>query len=288
MTGPQQSLSSNKCHRNGFGSISTASIKFKTSATLLRNMFPTRSYSFKLQDTVALASLTVEAHRNVEWLGFHGFNRVSLEIHGVNYTMSDGSIVSGNFLPVMFENSAEVMTAGREDTGYPTIFSDIDLEGTTGEPFLAKLSWKGTRWATIWLRDLKGTAESDTESDQRVENRRIFVHKYIQTTNGKAGKLRPAVEEDILITEERAISRDASIFDGERATTNGTQVPASVLPFSASSDAGFKIEAHSRRVLPTLHHIVSRIAELPIFDVVEAVFYEEEGEKVVRASRMGP
>ena len=259
----------------------TASIKFKTSGTLLRNMLPNKFYSFAAKDTVALASLTIQSHRNVERLGFHGFDRVILEIHGINYTKADESVIPGRYLPVIFENSADVISAGREEMGYPSVFSDIDLEGTTEGAFSANLSWKGVQWAKIWLKDLAPM------SAQKPTHEEAFVHRCIPELTDGSAKSEFDVGQDILIVEEPSTSDLIHITNGDDATTNGTTVSVKTLSSKTSSHAGFEIMPHSQRELPTLHHIVSRVGELPIFDIVSAMVCEEEGpEVIVKAARI--
>lgn len=75
----------------------TASIKFKTSRTLLQNLFPpnSSSYRFKSPGTVAYASFSQTTLNKMEWLGGSGYNHLGLYIHGVEYVKKDGEIISG-------------------------------------------------------------------------------------------------------------------------------------------------------------------------------------------------
>lgn len=259
----------------------TARIKFKTSGTLLRNLIPNEFYSFASKDTVAVASLTLVSHRNVEWLGNHGFDCVLLEFHGIDYTKADGTVVSGRYLPIMFENSADVISAGREDVAYPSVFSDIGVAETDDESFQADMSWKGIRWATIWLKDLKSATRQESMTEKGV-----LVHRYMPavTDEAPAGAGAGAIEEDILIVEDPVVHA----ANGEGTTTSGGPTSHKTLSFKSSRRAGFTINPHNQKELPTLYHIVSRLAELPIFDVVSATVCEEEGPtRVVKAFRVG-
>lgn len=56
-----------------------------------------------------------------------------LKIHGVNYTKSDGSALSGVYVPIVVENSPDMMTVAREELGFPSIFSDIGVNYTRGQ-----------------------------------------------------------------------------------------------------------------------------------------------------------
>ena len=88
-------------------------IKFKTSATLLRNMFPNDRYSFAKPDTVATASFSLESLENLEWLGGRGYDLFALYIHGVSYKLGDGQVLNGTYCPVMFENQTDPVSLSR-------------------------------------------------------------------------------------------------------------------------------------------------------------------------------
>ncbi len=87
-------------------------IKFKTSATLLRNMFPNSQYSFEKADTVATASFSLESLENLEWLGGRGYDVFAFYIHGVSYKLGDGQVLKGTYCPVMFGNLADSILTG--------------------------------------------------------------------------------------------------------------------------------------------------------------------------------
>jgi hypothetical protein len=262
------------------GKSVTASIKFKTSGTLLRNLLPNKSYSFAAEDTVAIASLMIESYRNGEWMGFNEFNRVSLEIHGINYTKPDNTVISGRYVPVAFENSADSISAARETLGYPSVFSDIDLQGTCEGSFYANLSWRGVQWAKVWLKDLATTPIPLHEPSPEG----VLVHQHIPAiTDGSLGSEK-AVEQDILIVEEPSISKDGRVVNGDG---NSTAKDMRTLSSKSSSQAGFEFAHRSRSELPTLHHIVARLSELPIFEVLGATVREGEGpEKDMKASKI--
>lgn len=77
--------------------FTTASIKFKTSRTLLQNLFPHSSSSYRFQSpgTVAYASFSQTTLNKMEWLGGSGYKHLGLYIHGVEYVTKDGDVISG-------------------------------------------------------------------------------------------------------------------------------------------------------------------------------------------------
>lgn len=241
---------------------------------MLRNLFPNTSYSFSEDDTVALAGFSIHSHHNVELLGGHGFHQVSFEIYGVNYKKSDGSFIRGRFMPVMFEDSADAITFGREHFGYPSVFSDIDIGLGSTDSMRVNLSWKGVIWATFWLQHVKETSVDELSQTDSILDEGVLVHKYVPgaTDGGTTGHIHD--EYDILLGASASRSEtDEDSFITESKTT-------SLLPqrlSKSSFNAGFEILPYDENKLPTLHHIVDRLRELPVFELVEAIVKDQGG-----------
>ncbi|KAK5047454.1 hypothetical protein LTR84_006550 [Exophiala bonariae] len=248
-------------------------IRFMTSGTLLRNLFPTKSYSFAATDTVVMASFHFQSRANVELLANQGFERLTFAIHGVNYTKKDGSVVPGKFVPVVFENCADVITASREELGYPSIFSDINLKSPQENSLEVSLSWRGVQWARLRAENLV----KSTEFGHMGEN--ILVHRSLPKITDEMTTSRFDLEQDILIAE--------SVVD-RSSNTNGCVILNDYQNVRKSCQAGIDITAKDPEELPTLHHIVNRLAELPIFSIVSVTRWEEDGIKsVLKASKIG-
>jgi hypothetical protein len=245
-----------------------ATIKFKTSATLLRNMFPSKSYSFVCPDTVALASLTIRSMKNVEWLCGGSYESMSFQIHGVKYTQSDGSILRGSYCPVIFENDIDSIVTGREELGLPKLFSDIDIQATSSKTLEVSVSQRGVKWASFWLRGLSERRSSEhpqlekTNSDSSIGEDGLLVHKYITTT---------------------AEIQHRDKFDAEYDIFIPCQL-TKVDWHQESLDAGFVFFPRGKQELPTLHHIVDRLAEVPVFEIVDASLTHEQGTQGMSAA----
>ena len=208
----------------------TISVTFKTSATMLRNLFPSKSYTFAGPDTISMASLVVRSYRHVAGLGNGGFEQVQLEIHGVQIAKADGAVERGTYVPIAFENSADSVLFGREVLGSPNVYSDINIvDYDKGASCAVSLSWKGVQWASIWVRD------------QGVSPRRGSA------VNGHRDN------------DERGPGNEA--LNGIRRGHAGSPI---------SLWSGFEFSLHPPEKLPTLHHIVARLAELPVFLLVGA------------------
>ena len=226
----------------------TATITFKTSATLLRNLFPNEAYMFKTRDTVAYASLRVQTFENVPWLGGHSYHSFGLYVHNVLYKENDGSTVEGTYMPVMFQDDVESIMSDRQDLGLPKLYCSIETQRDK-DNMVIKLGWRGTTWGRLELTSLidgKQTKGDVFRADQ------LLIHKYVPSKI-RQGQMKPDADYAVLLDTGFSHSND-SIEHREVSQGNSS----------------FHFDAHDWKQLPTLHHVVSHLAELPVFDVVGA------------------
>ena len=235
--------------------ITKATIKLKTSATLLRNLFPNGQYSFEKPDTVAVASLSLESLDKMAWLAGGGYDLLALYIHDVCYKQADGRIIKGTYCPVMIENLADPILTGREELGVPKLFSDIEISRTESS-CLAKVSWRGAQWAELEWKDLR--QDSTSAEGTQESNEGLLVHKYIPST-GNSNFGRADADYDVLIPNDREMSAVRSRFA------------------ACPADVRLEIKDLGWEKLPTLHPVVSRLAELPVFETLGAAVVEYQG-----------
>ncbi len=95
----------------------------------------------------------------VSWLAGGGYSYFGLYIHGVRYTKADGSILHGTYLPVIFENLTDTILSGREDVGYPKLYSDLDVNRSP-DSYSLKASWRGAQFAEMELQGLQDSEEA--------------------------------------------------------------------------------------------------------------------------------
>jgi hypothetical protein len=224
-----------------------ASIKFKTSSTILRNLFPNERYSFQKRDTVAVASFSLQSLENMAWLGGGGYDLLALYIHDVCYRQNDGQIVKGTFCPVMFENLADPILSGREELGVPKLFSDIEISRSSTS-CRATISWRGAQWAEFQWKALKEDTTALDQAEDPIGG--LLVHKYIPATGRKSPREADA-NYAVFIPEEPGVSTIKS-----KSIAN-------------KSDIEVKITDLGQKMLPTLHPVVRRLAEIPIFEYLE-------------------
>lgn len=252
--------------------FTTHSVRFKTSATYLRTLFPTPSFRFASPGTVAEASFQCTQLSGLDWLGGRGYNFFGLWIHGVEYVKKDGSVVSGSFLPILLENLADPIITGREELGMPKVFCDIDVE-EKGEETTVSCSWRGTKFATMTIEGFRdSTAEegSDVVEPEKKPpgppDNGLLVYRYV-----------PAVGQRGVADAEYPVFIDKHLADTERVVEKTQRASAGRV----------EVQAGNWDSLPTLHHITAGLAEVPVYGVLEAKTEEGRGvEDLSQARRL--
>lgn len=238
----------------------TAYIKIKTSRPVLQNLFPPGStaWKFKSFGSVAYCTFSQTTLNGLEWLGGQGYHSLSLLIHGVEYTGSDGRTATGAYLPVIFENLADSIVAEREESGRPAIFSDIEVERAEGS-YLVKAGWQGSIWGTFELSDLRPAGDSTTESTTTS----VDAEEVVLVEN-----LQPHSDNDCV--------NQSGVKDDTKASV-GRTTEAKVSRAWTAEKATFTLDAKDWRSLPTLHHVIDRLAEIPVHEIVAAQVTEGTG-----------
>ncbi|KAK0756561.1 hypothetical protein N5P37_010714, partial [Trichoderma harzianum] len=242
--GPRQDHRGNTFHRL-FTSFHDDK-NFKTSATLLRNMFPNSRYSFlktRHSNRRLLLCRTAIQYGLAGWgWGWVGYNLLGFYIHDVCVEHQKGVQRKGTNCPVMLENLTDPIITGREELGISKLYSEIDIE-ESDNTCSVKISWRGNAYMQLsWQQLTPKVRESLTE------------HESEGSIVGRA-----SCESDVLLANDTR----ASHIDARRET----------LPHNAT----FKFQDYGAESLPTLHHIVSRLAELPVFEVVGGTITEFQG-----------
>jgi hypothetical protein len=260
--GPRQDAFGNP-HPSAHQTFSTLSIKFKTSRTFLQNLFPTDSFAFKSPGTVAFASFSVTTLDKLAWLGGSGYNHFGLYIHDVQYKKRDGTTVDGTYIPVLFENLADPILTGREELGMPKIYCEIDIERSSNS-YDMQASWRGASFASISVANLdvvdKGTGATGGEQENEL------VYKYIPAV-GEKGKADCEYAVVIPLAEEAEKS------------------PLTVTSMRMSKKAGVRFHRLGKERLPTLHHVVETLSEIPIYEILEAKVADGLGGRDLSSAR---
>lgn len=271
MPGPRQTHEG--VPRSGVDStFTTASIRFKTSRTVLQNLFPpgprAKNWRFKSPGTFAYASFSQTTLDRMQWLGNSGYSHIGLYIHGVEYVDDSSKIVSGTYMPILFESLTDPIVSGREELGMPKLYTAVDIERDSTS-YHIRTSWKGMTWGrfefnNLTVSDNASGVTGKISGDDSDEG--ILVHRYI-----------PAVGK----SHKGEAEADYAVFD-KFSEAVPTPKPHTVYQ---SANASIHINPRDWKALPTLHHIVSRLAEIPVYEVVSAKIVEGTGVPDVSGAR---
>lgn len=204
----------------------------------------------------------------MEWLGGSGYKHFGLYIHGVQYTKKDGSTIDGTYMPLLFESLADPITSGRDELGMPKVYCSIDVRRRENA-YSARMGWEGSMFGSLDLEDLEESSASAEGGTFGGENDfGIFIYKYIPATgNDVRGKA--DIEYPVIVPH------------GENAKV----VPSTVNKVWKSNKASFKFDSLTQGDLPTVHHIVTKLEQIPVYEVVSAKVVEGTGVPDVSAAR---
>ena len=270
MPGPRQNVLG--IRRDGSKArFTTASVKFKSSRTVLENLFPTEKFKFTAPDTVAYATFAFTQLSDLEWLGGRGYSHFGLYIHGVECAQENGEKVTGTYLPVLFENLADPILSGREELGFPKLFCDLDAQRDPDGSTILEASWMGSIFCNMALSGLDSpvvNGEAHTSQAAATKDEGLLFHKYIPTTgDSNRGKL------DVEYT--------AFLPSAEDAKSVERKVERTVV----ARKAEVAFNALDWTALPTLHHIIARLQEVPVYEIMEAKIVEGTGVSDVSSVR---
>ncbi|KAF1941286.1 FAD/NAD(P)-binding domain-containing protein [Clathrospora elynae] len=273
MPGPRQDFQGRP--RDGSkATFKTASVKFKTSRTVLQNLLPTEKLQFAAADTNAYATFAVTQLDKLEWLGGRGYSHFGLYIHGIQYTKADGETVTGTYLPVLFENLADPILSGREELGFPKLFAELDVQ-KDAEKWTLDAGWMSSKFGSMTLSGLHEAAATNGEAPAPnpplPKDEGLFFHKYVPATGSHRSKERGLAD----------VEYTAFLPGSEDAQTVERKVERTL----KASAADISFDARDWKALPTLHHIVARLEEIPVYEVVEAKIVEGTGVGDVSAVR---
>lgn len=256
--GPRQDTLGRSRPGNSERTFVTATVKFRSSRTFLQNLFPTENFRFKEAATNCMASFSVSTFDNLSWLGGGGYSCLGLYIHGVQYTKLDGTTVDGTYLPLLFENLCDPIISGREELGMPKVFCDLDLDRGS-DNWHMRASWRGTAFGEMAISGLNSdTADVEDGNLGGEVDDGILAYRYIPAV-GRPGQADAAYT----VFSPRAIEAQ--------------RTPQKVESVARSTSASIKFDAMDNTVLPTLHHITSVLANIPIYEVVGAKIVSGKG-----------
>ena len=241
--------------------FATANVKFETSRTLIRNLLPpgVQNFSFESPGTVAVCTLAHTALKGGSgWGSKVEHCTVCLYIHNVKYTAASGSTTSGTYVPVIFDNIADVVVHDREALGLPKLHTAVFAEHKA-EQYHIQAESQGVTWASITLRNLQQSPPLQP------------AKSHIAALTGRKDGGPFIAWRTMPIIERRAADQGTPQSEAFAVSTviEGDE-EISVDHEWTTTDVTVDFNPWDRQTLPTLHNAAKRLAEIPIFSVLEA------------------
>ncbi|KAJ5598857.1 Acetoacetate decarboxylase [Penicillium hordei] len=172
------------------------------------------------------------------------------------------------WLPVLFESLTNPIVSGREELSMPNLYTSVDVY-CRSRSYRIRTGWEGALWGNL-LEDLVEVGSSTTTGALSGEaDAGILAYKYLPKS-GRANKNIPAEEYAIFDPFSKAVP---------------TPKPQRVY---TTDKASIQIDVLDWQQLPTLYHVISRLADVPAFEIVGAKVVEGEGDGVPDVLGAGP
>jgi hypothetical protein len=148
LPGPRNVPKDKQALRNNQVSLMLSVTAASTAEALTELLPPDCALDGTPRFTVAVSFLS-----NIGWLAGHGYAVVTIAIPIQHESKSQG-VLTGNFLPVIWENLTDPILTGREELGWAKLYADIPDPVVLGDRYSMQALWKGFRFLELELHDL--------------------------------------------------------------------------------------------------------------------------------------
>lgn len=125
-------------------------------------------------DGEPLLTVSMTFKSNIGWLAGRGYSILRTSFRIAHESKTRGK-VSGNFIPVLWENLADPIMTGREELGFAKIYAEMPPPVILGDSYSAVASWQGFRFLEIEVGNL-------TETSALPATTGSFHYKFIPRT----------------------------------------------------------------------------------------------------------
>jgi hypothetical protein len=166
----------------------------------------------------------------------------------------------------MFESLTDPIVSGREELGMPKLYCSIDL-WRRGNSYRIRIGWQGATFGTFLL---DGLGEVDPYDDNGTiggeGDQGIFAYKYIPRVGDRG-------------------TADVGHATFVSHTEEGKAMPSQVHKAYRAEKTSVTLDPLDWESLPTLRHVMSRLAELPVNEVLSVKVVEGSGVPDVSSAR---
>jgi hypothetical protein len=210
-----------------------------TDAKLLQELLPPDC----TLDGEPVMTFSMTFKSNIGWLAGRGYNILRTSFR-IAYESKDRGRLSGNFIPVLWENLADPIMTGREELGYAKIYAEMPPPVVIGGSYSAVATWQGFRFFEIDATDLR-------EASAAPEPSGSFHYKFVPRT-GALG------EADVAYLEYAPPNQLATGY-------GGLQVTRRLL-----GQGSFKFHRARWEDVPFQYPIINALAALPVRELCGA------------------
>ncbi|KAK4934612.1 hypothetical protein LTR10_024162 [Elasticomyces elasticus] len=223
-------------------------VTFRAPRHQLAALLPHECFSIEGQGESAQASFKFTKLVNLPWLAGRGYNHFGLYIHDV-VCRGKQEEIHGAYLSVLFENMADPIITGRDELGYAKVYATLD-DTRDSSRLNVEMGWEGSQWGHLAIRGLQKISE---DTDKYLIKPLLHL-KYFPRT----GDVGAADVEYPTVTPGRSVCLQ-EVYEVEP-----TNVELSFKSLGWSS-------------LPTLHHIVDKLAGIRFLEIEKARFEIQKG-----------
>jgi len=232
-----------------FPEVSRFSIHFLTDPALLARQLPAR-LELACEPIVTIYFSTM---KNIQWLAGRGYNVLSYSFP-VTYRGA-ARTQTAHFKAVLWEALPDACISGREDLGFNKLWADIPDPRVFGDSYHYEASWLGFKFIEAEFQ-AEGSVAALPELPGKAEVRGTLNHKYIP----KSGHRGQCDVDYFTYWPEFEVQNVRNILVGR---------------------GQFRFNPATWEQLPTMHHVVNRLAELPVRQILSSTLVFGSGQGAV-------
>lgn len=221
-----------------FPILTRFSLHFRTDAALLERQLP-RGCRLAGEP---IATLYFSTLKQIQWLAGRGYNVLSFSFPA---TFEGEEIVTGQFKSVLWESLADPVISGREDLGFNKLWAEIPDPTNSGDRYDYQASWEGFRFIDARFEAQQPVTASLPPVPGQAETSGTINYKYIPKTG------------------QRGVAEVSQC-------TFWPHFEASGFERAYLGSGSFEFHRASWEQLPTLHHVVNALADLPVREIVQS------------------
>jgi len=230
----------------------TVSASFLTDAARLERHLPE---GFAL---VGEPVVTVDFHymTGIDWLAGRGYNMIFVSWPAAFTGRREKAI--GKFLAVIWENLADPIIAGRDEIGHPKLYAEIEEPRLWDGAQIGVAGWMGFRFLDVTVSELRDA----TPSPAKTPSDGTMMLKYVPRT-GTRGET-----------------------DLQQVTITPAGDPDMTIERQQTGVSAVRFHRASASDLPTMHHVVNALGDLPVIEARGGSLTHSYGSKWSRDQRV--